>query len=467
MTIQKKKSRKKLWITLILGLVLAALVAAAVYKSKNKPKGIEVDTEKVEKRTIKETVSASGRIFPGKEVKISSDVSGEIVELYVMEGDSVKAGQLLAKIDPEAYVSVVQQGQAGLSRAKSQLALSKSQKESSLAAKEQILAQLNNAQKIHERNVQLKNEGILSESEFEASLSSLETFKANLKSAEANIRSSEQSIKSAEYTVESSEASLKELRTNLNRTTIKAPVSGIVSSLSVEQGERVVGTIQMTGTEMMRIANLSSMEVQVDVSENDIVRVNLGDEVDIEVDAYLDNVVKGTVTEIANSASNLTGAAAALNTDQVTNFIVKIRINPESYTNLVKPGSQYPFRPGMSASVDIYTAEETDVLSVPIQAVTARELDEDEIEELKKAGKADDQEYKEVVFVYSMDTTAVREVKTGVQNDEYIQIISGLELDDEIISGPYAAISNKLEEGKEIYKKDKDKEKDKDKRDKN
>jgi len=457
MTIQKKKSRKKLWIFLVLGLIILALLAGAFFKNKNKPKGIKVDTEMVEKRTIKETVSASGRIFPEKEVKISSDVSGEIVELYVIEGDSVKAGQLLAKIDPEAYVSVVQQGQAGLSRARSQLALSKSQREASVASKEQILAQLKNAETIHKRNIQLKQEGILSQSDFEASLSSLETFKANLKSAEANIRSADQSIKSAEYTVESSQASLKELETNLSRTTIKAPVSGIVSSMSVEKGERVVGTIQMTGTEMMRIANLNSMEVQVDVSENDIVRVNLGDDVDIEVDAYLDNIVKGTVTEIANSASNLTGSAAALNTDQVTNFVVKIRIHPESYENLIKPGSQYPFRPGMSASVDIYTAEEGDVLSIPIQAVTARELDEDELKELEDKGIDSDQEFKEIVFVYSADTAAVREVKTGVQNDEYIQILSGLELEDEIISGPYAAISNKLEEGKEVYKKDDDK----------
>jgi len=465
MTITKKKSRKKLWITIFLLLVIMALVAAAVIKSRSKPKGVAINIEKVEKRTIKETVSASGRIFPEKEVKISSDVSGEIVDLYVMEGDSVKAGQLLAKIDPESYVSVVQRGKAALSGAKSQMALSKSQREASVATKEQITAQLNNAQKILERNVQLKKEGILSEADYEASLASVENLEANLRAADANIRSADQSIKSAEFNVESSEASLKELQTNLSRTTIKAPVSGIVSSLSVEKGERVVGTIQMTGTEMMRIANLNTMEVQVDVSENDIIRVSLGDKVDIEVDAFLDSKVRGTVTEIANSASNLAGAAAALNTDQVTNFIVKIRIDSESYKNLIKPGMQYPFRPGMSASVDIYTNESKDVLSIPIQAVTARELDEDEIEEAKEEGKdVEAKEFKEIVFVYGADTVAMKEVTTGVQDDEFIQILSGLELDEEIVTGPYVAISTKLDEGDTVHIKED--EKDKDKKDK-
>ena len=266
--------KSKTWIIIILALLILALGAMAVKKGSQKPKGISVKIEEVQKRTIRETVSASGRIFPAKEVKISSDVSGEIVELYVMEGDSVKAGQLLAKIDPESYISVVQRGEASLSGTKSQLAMSRAQKESSIAQKEQIQAQLENAQKILTRNQQLKTDGIISDADYEAALSTVQNLEANLRSADANIRSSEQSIKSAEFNVQSSEANLKELKTNLSRTTIKAPVSGIVSSLSVEKGERVVGTIQMTGTEMMRIANLNSMEVQVDVSENDIIRVN-------------------------------------------------------------------------------------------------------------------------------------------------------------------------------------------------
>jgi HlyD family secretion protein len=211
--------------------------------------------------------------------------------------------------------------------------------------------------------------------------------------------------------------------------------------------------MQMSGTEMMRIANLNSMEVQVDVSENDIIRVGVGDQVDIEVDAFLDKIFKGTVTEIANSASNI--SSGALNTDQVTNFIVKIRINPESYNELVVPGQRFPFRPGMSASVDIYTNEKNDILSVPIQAVTAREIDPDEEDE------KDEKEFKEVVFVFSADTVAMKEVKTGIQDDEYIEILEGLGDEDEVVTGPYKTISSKLEDGEEAHIKKEDKDKDK------
>jgi len=449
--------KSKTWIIIILLIIIAAIVAIVFAKGQSKPKGITVKTEKAEKRTIKETVSASGRIFPEKEVKISSDVSGEIVELYVMEGDSVKAGQLLAKIDPESYVSVVQRGQAALSGSKSQLAMSKAQREASIAQKEQIQAQLNNAKKILSRNKELKAEGIISDADYEAALSTVENLEANIRSAEANIRSSDQSIKSSEFNVQSSEANLKELKTNLSRTTIKAPVSGIVSSLSVEKGERVVGTIQMTGTEMMRIANLNSMEVQVDVSENDIIRVSMDDVVDIEVDAYLDKTFKGVVSEIANSASNA-GNAMALNTDQVTNFVVKIRMQSESYSQLVSSDAQYPFRPGMSAAVDIYTDQAEEVVSIPIQAVTAREI-EDEDDEKKEATKSSDKEYKEVVFVHRADTVSMIEIKTGIQDDEYIQVLSGIEADDEIVSGPYAAISSKLKDGSEVNIKEEKKDK--------
>jgi len=452
---KKKKKRNWIWIVILLLLVVAVIACLALSKSKNKKKGITVITEQVEKRTIKETVSASGRIFPEKEVKISSDVSGEIIELYVMEGDSVKAGQLLAKIDPESYVSQVARGEAMVSGAKSQMAMSKSQKEASNAQLEQVQSQLKNARKILERNKQLKADGIISDADYEAALTTVENFEANVRSAQANIRSSEQSIKSSAYNVESSEASLKELKTSLSRTTIKAPVSGIVSSLSVEQGERVVGTMQMSGTEMMRIANLNSMEVQVDVSENDIIRVNLNDEVDIEVDAYLDETFKGVVTEIANSAANA-GNAMALNTDQVTNFIVKIRMESDSYAGLITKSSKYPFRPGMSASVDIFTDQINEALSIPIQAVTARELTEDEKkEEDKKA--ADKKEFKEVVFIYAADTVSMVEVKTGIQDDEYIQILGGITGDQTIVSGPYAAISSKLKEGSKVNKKEEDK----------
>ena len=452
---KKKKSRKGFWFFIFLLFALAVVVGLAFYKKSKEPKGVQVQFDTVKKRTIDEKVSASGRIFPEKEVKISSDVSGEIVELYVMEGDSVKAGQLLAKIDPEAYVSAVQRGEANVSGARSQLAVTKSTRESSIAQKEQIMSQLKNAEKILDRNKQLLTDGIISQADYDQAEASVDNLQANMRAAEASIRSAEESIKGSEYSIESAQATLNELKTNLGRTTIKAPVGGIVSSLSVEKGERVVGTIQVTGTEMMRIANLNSMEVQVDVSENDIVRVKLGDKVDVEVDAYLDEKIMGSVSEIANSASNISGAAAALNTDQVTNFAVKIRLDPNSYKKLVTTKQKYPFRPGMSASVDIYTDQAKDVLTIPIQAVTAKEITEEDEE--SKGEKSDeektDEDYKEVVFVHSADTVDMREVKTGIQDDEYIQVLGGLELDEEIIKGPYSAVASKLEQGTEVTKK--------------
>lgn len=435
---------------MILLLLFAAVVGFAFYKKSQEPKGVPVEFDTVKKRTIDEKVSASGRIFPEKEVKISSDVSGEIVELYVMEGDSVRAGQLLAKIDPEAYVSAVQRGEANVSGAWAQLAVTKSTRESSIAQKEQIQSQLSNAQKILDRNKQLLTDGIISQADYDQASTSVDNLKANLRAAEASIRSAEENIKGSEFSIESAQATLKELKTNLGRTTIKAPVGGIVSSLSVEQGERVVGTIQMTGTEMMRVANLNSMEVQVDVSENDIVRVKLGDKVDVEVDAYLDEKIRGTVSEIANSASNIAGAAASLNTDQVTNFAVKIRLDADSYKKLVTPKQKYPFRPGMSASVDIYTNQAKDVITIPIQAVTAKEIDKDDD---KKETEKSDEEFEEIVFVHSADTVDMRVIKTGIQDDEFIQVLSGLELDEEIVKGPYSAVATKLKQGSEVTKK--------------
>ncbi len=439
MSNKKKRSWKPF---VIVAIILAILFSMFFFNKRNKKEGIAITTEKVEKRTITETVSASGRIFPEKEIKISSDVSGEVVELFVAEGDSVVAGQILAKIDPDAYISAVERGKATLNSAKSQKALSESQIESNIAQKEQILAQLKNAQNIYDRNVTLHNDGVISDADLENSLASLEGIKANIKSAEASIRASQKSVESAAYNIESTAATLKELQTSLNRTTIKAPTSGIVSSLSVEQGERVVGTMQMAGTEMMRIANLNNMEVQVDVSENDIVKVNLRDTVDIEVDAYLDKTFKGTISEIANSASNIVGSSAmSLNTDQVTNFTVKISIDPNSYKDLQMAGKQYPFHPGMSASVDIFTDKASDVITVPIQAVTTR-VPEDENNK---------KEYEEIIFSHVGDSVQVNVVTTGIQDDEYIQITNGIDYGTDIVSGPYSAISSKLEQGKQVY----------------
>ncbi len=458
---------------LIFFLLFAIVVLLGFFwmKKQNKPEGLQVTTEKVAKRTIKEMVGASGKIFPETEVKISSDVSGEIVELYVEEGDSVVAGKLLCKVDPDTYKSMVERGEATVNSSKAQVANSRSgvaRSEAQLiqakAQVEQMLTQVENQRNIHNRNVELHKEGVISQADFENSQANLQQLEANLRSsnanvktADANLESARQGVKASEFSVKSSEASLKEMQTNLNRTTIYARTSGIISVLNVEKGERVVGTAQMSGTEIMRIANLNSMEVQVDVSENDVLRVSVGDDVDIEVDAYLDRKFKGKVTEIASSASN-TGSSVSLNSDAVTNFVIKIRIDPTSYQDLIQKGKTYPFRPGMSASVDINTETQKDILSIPIQSVTTREEKSDDEDE-----KKEDVAINEVVFVMSADTVKMVKVKTGVQDDEYIQILEGLEEGDEIVEGPYSAISRKLEEGTEVRKEDKEKKKKKEK----
>lgn len=442
--------KKKNWVIWVLAAAVLALVALVIIKARSKPKGTEVDLAKVEKRSIRETVSASGKIYPATEVKISSDVSGEIVELYVMEGDSVVVGQILAKIDPDSYLSAVERGRASVNSSKSQLAMARSQIENSRAQLEQIKAQLENARSIHKRNEQLRKDGVISQVEFDQSLSNLRGLEANLRAAEASIKSAEQNAEGQQYAIKSSEANLKELQTSLSRTTIKAPVSGIISSLSVEKGERVVGTIQMTGTEMMRISNLNNMEVQVNVNENDIPKVTLGDMADVKVDAYDGKTFSGTVTEIANSAANLANATLSA-TDQVTNFIVKITVDAASYNTLIKSGNKYPLRPGMTAAVDIYTSEASGVFAVPIQAVTVRE--KLNIKEEKKE-LLTDEDYEELVFIMQGDSAVRKAVVTGIQDDEYIEIKSGLTGSEEVISGPYNFLSKEIKQGDIIRKKE-------------
>ena len=472
-TTTKKKSNWRL-IAIVGGIL--ALTGAAIYRAQSKPKGIEVYAEAAQKRSISETVSASGKIFPETEVKISSDVSGEVTELYVKEGDSVTVGQILAKIRPDEYQSALEQGQASVNTARAQRDISSGNINGALAQLEQLRAdlsrakaQLEVAQKSFQRSDKLYKEGVVSSAEFDNAQNTLRSAEAGVKVAEAALKSGEtnlsnakENVRVADYGINSANARLKELRTSLQKTIITAPVSGVVSKLNIEKGERVVGTLQMAGTEMMRIANFQSMEVQVDVSENDINKVALGNITDIEVDAYLGRKFKGKVTEIANSASNVgSGSSAALNTDQVTNFIVKIRVDPDSYTDLIKPGKTYPFRPGMSASVDIFTNTVNDALSVPLIAVTTREKkdapkpDEDAPEAKQVALDMDD--IKEIVFVVVGDTVGVKEVKTGIQDNDHIVILSGLNEGDQVVTGPYTAVSRKLETGKKITVIDKNK----------
>lgn len=450
---KKKNGKKKRWPLYALIAIIIIIALGVFLKNKNAPKGEEVETSFVQNRDIRESVSASGRIYPEIEVIISSDVSGEIVQLYVKEGDSVVAGQVLIKIDPEAYLSSVERGQANLDNAKASLSMSQAQILTNIAQREELQTQLNQAKRNHDRNVQLFKEGIASQAQFDETLAQVENAQASIRSADANIKAAKESARGSEFTVKSSEASLRELRTNLGRTTIKAPSSGIISSLSVEKGERVVGTAQMAGTEIMRISDMSTMEVQVEVSENDIVKVALGDTVEIEVDAYLNRKFIGNVTQIANSAANVasaTGATTTLNTDRVTNFIVKIRVAPSSYTDLKGAKNKFPFRPGMSASVDIITNVKKQVKCVPIQAVTVRLNDESE---KQKTGK----DYKEVVFAYTKDTAQLIEVKTGIQDDEYIQIVSEIKDSLELVSGPYSTISKLIESGTLLRRKEENK----------
>lgn len=433
-------SRK--WIIIILALVAIAVIAAMAF-GQRKEEGTRVFTTEAETRTIQETVAASGKIFPQTEVKISSDVSGEIVELYVEEGDSVVAGQLLAKIDPDIYQSQVARGVASVNSAKAQQANAGAQINTLIAQKEQIEAQLKNAQDIYKRNQELRAEGVISEQDLEASEANLRALEANLRSAASNIDASRETALASSYQVKSSEATLNELRTSLRRTTIYAPIGGVVSLLNVEQGERVVGTVQMAGTEMMRIANLNAMEVRVEVSENDVPSVKLGDKVEIEVDAYLGRKFIGTVTQIANSSTNAALAENVLNSDQVTNFEVRIGISQSSYNDLLSDKNPYPFRPGMSASTDILTKRVDGVLAVPIQCVTTRE---------NEAAKDDPslEDLLEVVFIVSGDTVRQITVTTDIQDDAFIQVTSGLETGAQVVKGPYSALSRTLKEGEKV-----------------
>jgi len=416
----------------------------------------EVYTEKAEIRNITETVSASGKIQPEVEIKISPFISGEVVKLLVKEGDEVKQGNLLAEIDPEIYKSSYEQSLAMLNGQKAALATAKA----NLA---QVKAQFENTRLSFNRSDKLYKQQTISASEYDAA-------KAGFDVAKAQVEAAEQNVVAAQFNVSSSEAQLKQSRENLTRTSIYAPNSGTISKLSVEVGERVTGASQFSsGTEIMRIANLNNMEVNVEVNENDIVRVKLGDTALIEVDAFLNRKFKGIVTQIANSA-NTTGISA----DQVTNFNVKIRILQSSYQDLMHPDKPNisPFRPGMSATVDIQTKSALNILSIPIQSVTTRddstgkkslftkktESENDEGEDDKTTvHKIQKEEIIEYVFLYKNGSAVMQRVKTGIQNNNYIEIKEGLKADDEVIAGPYTAITKVLKNQSKVKKVDKTK----------
>lgn len=442
------KNNKKLRNLII---VVVVLIILAIIGKKagwfGKVELTRVSTEKVMRRTITEVVSASGKIQPEVEVKISADVSGEIVELHVREGDQVSKGQLLAKINPDIYTSMLERMSAALNTAKANLANMRSRLT-------QAESQFNKTELNYNRNKQLFDNKAISTSDFESIKSAYEVSRAELEGAR-------QAVVASEFEVKSGEASLKESSDNLRKTSIFAPVNGTVSKLNVEQGERVVGTSQMSGTEIMRIANLHEMEVSVDVNESDIVRVHMSDTAVIEVDAWLNRKFKGIVTEIANTASS-----AGVSTDQVTNFTVKVRILQESYADLLskeRPDDS-PFRPGMSATIDIQTKTMRDVLSIPVQAVTTRDTvkaneeaaDKTEKEKTTETKKSMEEHIEECVFALDSGKAVLRTVKTGVQDNNYIEIVSGLKENQEIITAPYSAVSKTLKHREQVEVVDKE-----------
>lgn len=423
-------------------IIVGVLVVLAIVANKmgwvGKSKATQVAVTKASQKDIIETVSASGKIQPEIEVKISPEVSGEIVELNVKEGDAVKKGQLLCRIKPDILASGYDRTVASYNAQKANVASSQQQLI-------QAEANFKNIEAKFQRTEKLYKDKVISASEFDAS-------RAEYLSSKASLESARQSVVGAKFGLQQSGAVVKEASDNLARTNIYSPVDGVVSKLNIEQGERVVGTATMSGTEIMTIANLNSMEVNVDVNENDINRLSLGDTAIIEVDAFLDKKFKGIVTEIASSA-NVVGTSA----DQVTNFAVKVRILPESYDTLKNKGNtNSPFRPGLSATVDIQT-EKTNGLVVPIQSVTVREEDtpktttdgpkkeEDDKKKEKNKPKA-----KEYVFVVEGTKVKQVEVKTGIQDDQNITILSGLKAGQQVVSAPYAAISKTLKDKMEV-----------------
>lgn len=416
-------------------IAMVALIVLAVIGKKagiiGKEKPTEVTTDFVKKRTIIEAITANGKIQPETEVKISPEVSGEIIELNVKEGDYVEKGKLLLRIKPDIYASNREQAEASLNATRSNLA-------NASARLVQSEAQLEKEQLSYERNRKLWEQKTISQSEWEAAESSYKVIKADVDAARQNVRA-------AEFQVKNAEASLKVSNENLFKTTIYAPMSGTVSKLLVELGERVVGTNMMTGTELLRIADLSRMEVKVDVNENDIVKVSLNDTALVEVDAYLDRKFKGIVTEIANSATT-TGAT----TDQVTNFEVRMLLLADSYKDIISKQNPNPFRPGMSATVDIQTEKTYNVLTVPIQAITVSR--DSSKKDSATLATAQETKAKEIVFVIKDGKAMHKDVVTGIQDSYFIEVVKGLKDNDEIITGPYSVVTKKLKDGMIVSK---------------
>jgi HlyD family secretion protein len=447
-------NKKLIWIITSLVLIIVVLILLKKKGIIGKDQGIKVTTEKAVKRTITETVNASGKVYPEIEVKVSPDISGEIVQLNVVEGDSVRKGQVLARIYADIYNSQRDQAAAIVTQSRAQVQNSTAQ----LAA---LKATLDQAEVTYKRQKQLLDEKVISRAEFEQADQNYKTAKAQYNAAVEGIRGSQASVQSAQ-------AQLARANKDVSRATIVAPMDGVVSLLAVKKGERVVGTAQMAGTEMLRVADMSVMEVRVNVGENDIPKVQLGDSAIVEVDAYNNRKFKGIVTKIASSNTTAASAAQAATSTEVTNYEVHIRLLPESYNDLIagSKSKSSPFRPGMNASADIQTKTHTNVLAVPINAVTTREKnsnrapgdnksdDKKDNDNNKDDGNAqvNEEDLEEVVFILSADKGTVKKVKvkTDIQDINYIEIASGLRGGEEVVAGPYSVVSKTLKDGDKV-----------------
>jgi len=438
--IMKKRTKWILFLVITSAIIFAVLAKMGVF---GKKEGTKVTSEKVQKRTIIEVVNASGKVYPVIEVKISPDISGEITELLVKEGDTVKKGQLLAKIYEDIYSIQKDQAAFGVAQTESQMANTK-------AALQALQAQFDQAESNYKMQQKLYEEKVISRSEFNAA-------EAAYKTAKANYDAGSQSIKASGATVQSAKASLNRASKDLSRTIILAPMDGVVSLLNVKKGEKVAGNSFNVGTEILRIADMDQMEVRVDVGESDIPKVKLGDSALVTIDAYSDRKFKGIVTQIASSNN---GAAAQLGATttatDVTQYKVYIRLLPESYRDLLGKGS-FPFKPGMSANADIQTQSRANVLSVPVNAVTTREKDnvikketsEKEEDNTEKTITVDDLDI--VVFVIDKDGMVRKKiVKTGIQDINYFEITSGLKEGEQVITGPYDVVSKTLKDSMDI-----------------
>lgn len=415
--------KKKRIFIILGGVVVVLVIAASLFGGERELPEVKTTTTSI--KTIIERVSASGKIQPELEVNISAEVSGQLIELPVVEGDRVNEGDLLAQINPDVYIAARNRAQAAVNTALSNLSSSKAM----LATSE---ANLFVAEKSWARSQQLFKNGVISQADYDQAEAAIHT-------ANANLISSEEGVKSANYAILSAKASLQETLDNLSRTTLRAPQSGTVTALVKEVGESVQGNGFTAGEVVMKISNLSSMEVDIEVNESDIVRVAMGNKSEIEVDAYLSETFLGQVTEIGNTALN--AGSNGFNLDQVTNFSVKVRIHPESYEHLIEnsTNTQSPFRPGMSATVDLLTQKVDSVISVPIQCVTTRKSNENDKAELG-------------VFLFDNESETVTwtVVETGIQDNRNIEIISGIESGATLVSGPYDMVSRKLEDGDKV-----------------